>query len=334
MHDLVDELQRTRQVSDATYAAAVGALGEERVVEAVATAGYYTTLAMTMNAAGTPPPDDAPRLPARDGPVSTPVVLLHPLGVDHRFWDPVRAVLPEGLGPVVAPDLLGHGKAPLPRAGRAASRSSPTPSRTAAARTTPARCTWSGVSLGALVAQVVAARSPRRWSSASCWPTASRSTRSTMRSMWRERAAAGARRGPDAVVEPMETLWFSPASARTRSSEVADGSGAAAGRRTPRATRAPARRWPPPTPPPWSPPSRAAPSSPAGDDAPPFRRPRTGSRSSWPRRPTCLAQRWRPRDGDEHPAEFAGAARRLPGRDGHQDLSRRRPRSRTRRTAT
>ncbi len=62
---LVDELQRTRQVSDATYAAAVAEVGEVGVVEAVATAGYYTTLAMTMNAAGTPPPEGAPRLPDR-----------------------------------------------------------------------------------------------------------------------------------------------------------------------------------------------------------------------------------------------------------------------------
>jgi 4-carboxymuconolactone decarboxylase len=61
--ELVDELQRTRQVSDATYAAALAAVGEVGVVEAVATAGYYTTLAMTMNAAGTPPPEGAPRLP-------------------------------------------------------------------------------------------------------------------------------------------------------------------------------------------------------------------------------------------------------------------------------
>ena len=61
--ELVDELQRTRQVSDATYAAAVDVIGETGVVEAVATAGYYTTLAMTMNAAGTPPPEGAPRLP-------------------------------------------------------------------------------------------------------------------------------------------------------------------------------------------------------------------------------------------------------------------------------
>ena len=61
--DLVDELQRTRQVSDQTYAAAVGALGEDGVVEVVGITGYYTTLAMVMNAARTPPPADAPRLP-------------------------------------------------------------------------------------------------------------------------------------------------------------------------------------------------------------------------------------------------------------------------------
>lgn len=65
LHDLVDELQRTKQVCDATYAAAVEVLGEVRVVEAVATAGYYTTLAMVMNTACTPPPDAAPRLPPR-----------------------------------------------------------------------------------------------------------------------------------------------------------------------------------------------------------------------------------------------------------------------------
>lgn len=66
--DLVDELQRTGGVSDPVYGAAVGALGEERVVEAVGTAGYYTTLAMVMNVARTPPPPGAPRLPERPAP--------------------------------------------------------------------------------------------------------------------------------------------------------------------------------------------------------------------------------------------------------------------------
>lgn len=61
--DLVDELLHTKQVSEPAYAAALDALGEERVVELVATIGYYATLAMTMNVAGTPPPAGAPRLP-------------------------------------------------------------------------------------------------------------------------------------------------------------------------------------------------------------------------------------------------------------------------------
>ena len=60
--DLFDELQRTRAVSDATYARAVVELGEAGVVELVTTAGYYTTLAMVMNTARTPP-ENGPRLP-------------------------------------------------------------------------------------------------------------------------------------------------------------------------------------------------------------------------------------------------------------------------------
>ena len=54
--DLLDELHRTRGVSDGTYARAVAELGEGGVVELVATAGYYTTLAVVMNTAHTPAP--------------------------------------------------------------------------------------------------------------------------------------------------------------------------------------------------------------------------------------------------------------------------------------
>lgn len=63
--DLVDELLATREVSDAVYGAVIAELGEEKVVEVVGTAGYYTTLAMVMNVARTPPPAGAPRLPRR-----------------------------------------------------------------------------------------------------------------------------------------------------------------------------------------------------------------------------------------------------------------------------
>ena len=62
--DLVEELQKTHQVSNASYAAALDLLGEQRVVEVVGVTGYYTTLAMTMNLARTPAPS-GPRLPNR-----------------------------------------------------------------------------------------------------------------------------------------------------------------------------------------------------------------------------------------------------------------------------
>jgi 4-carboxymuconolactone decarboxylase len=58
VHDLFDELQRNRCVSDGTYARAVAALGEKGVVELVGIIGYYSTLAMIMNVARTPAPDD------------------------------------------------------------------------------------------------------------------------------------------------------------------------------------------------------------------------------------------------------------------------------------
>ena len=60
--DVLDELHRTREVSDATYARALAELGEVGVVEVVGAAGYYTTLAMVMNTARTPPPG-GPELP-------------------------------------------------------------------------------------------------------------------------------------------------------------------------------------------------------------------------------------------------------------------------------
>jgi 4-carboxymuconolactone decarboxylase len=60
--DLLDELHRTRQVSDETYARALAQLGDAGVIEVVGTAGYYTTLAMVMNVARTPVPG-GPSLP-------------------------------------------------------------------------------------------------------------------------------------------------------------------------------------------------------------------------------------------------------------------------------
>ena len=63
--DLLDELFRTRAVSDGVYARAVAELGDVVVVEVVATSGYYSTLAVVMQAARTPAPG-GPLLPELD----------------------------------------------------------------------------------------------------------------------------------------------------------------------------------------------------------------------------------------------------------------------------
>lgn len=52
-----DELNRLRSVSDATYADALARFGERGVVELTALVGYYTMVAMTLNAHEIPLPE-------------------------------------------------------------------------------------------------------------------------------------------------------------------------------------------------------------------------------------------------------------------------------------
>jgi 4-carboxymuconolactone decarboxylase len=54
VYDFATELQRNRGVSDATYRAAVEALGERGVVELVALVGYFALVSMVLNVAHTP----------------------------------------------------------------------------------------------------------------------------------------------------------------------------------------------------------------------------------------------------------------------------------------
>lgn len=67
VYDFCIELHRQKRVSDASYARALSLFGEKGVVDLMGINGYYTFLAMVMNAAQTvlPPPPDAshPDLP-------------------------------------------------------------------------------------------------------------------------------------------------------------------------------------------------------------------------------------------------------------------------------
>jgi 4-carboxymuconolactone decarboxylase len=55
VYEFCRALHRDRQVSDETFAAAKGALGEEMLVELIAISGYYTMMAMALNVSEVPP---------------------------------------------------------------------------------------------------------------------------------------------------------------------------------------------------------------------------------------------------------------------------------------
>jgi 4-carboxymuconolactone decarboxylase len=63
VHDFCRELLATHSVCDATYARAMDLLGEKGLVDLVGTVGYFISVCLVMNAAGTPAPEsDAPAL--------------------------------------------------------------------------------------------------------------------------------------------------------------------------------------------------------------------------------------------------------------------------------
>ncbi len=55
-YDFSIELHKNKRVSDATYARALAAFGEQGIVDLIGVNGYYSFLAMMMNVARTAPP--------------------------------------------------------------------------------------------------------------------------------------------------------------------------------------------------------------------------------------------------------------------------------------
>lgn len=64
--DVARQLLTNGRLGDSLYQEAVEAIGERSLVEVIGTVGYYTTLALIMNVALTPPPAGAPRLTLRE----------------------------------------------------------------------------------------------------------------------------------------------------------------------------------------------------------------------------------------------------------------------------
>lgn len=135
--------------------------------------------------------------------MSAPVVFLHPLGADARFWDPVRAEL--GSLMTVAFDLPGHGSAPPSPAGAGIDAYSAPVALQIAALGEPAHLV--GMSLGGLVAQQLGAAHPDLVASivlADTVPVYPEPFRQT----WRQRAKTARESGLSSLVAPMVEMWF------------------------------------------------------------------------------------------------------------------------------
>ncbi|GAA1904261.1 3-oxoadipate enol-lactonase [Nocardioides lentus] len=135
-----------------------------------------------------------------------PLLLLHPLGSAGSFWDDLAAGWTGG--PVVAPDLPGHGSAPLPDPDAGvAGIAEHVLSALDAAGTGPVDVV--GVSLGGLVAQHLAAHAAHRVARVVLVDTVDVYP-APMREMWAERAHLARTEGMAPLVEPTLEVWFTP----------------------------------------------------------------------------------------------------------------------------
>lgn len=147
----------------------------------------------------------------------TPLLLLHPLGSDGGFWQPLTGPLDR---PVLRPDLPGHGA------------STPPPVGAGVAAYTDAVVSGLdsdgvddvvavGISLGGLVAQDLAARHPHRVTGLVLVDTVA-TYPAPFRDTWPQRAAVARAEGMAPLANAMEEMWFGPDFRRAHPEIVAE----------------------------------------------------------------------------------------------------------------
>lgn len=135
----------------------------------------------------------------------TPLVLLHCLGVDHRFWDFAKPLAQDFT--LYRYDLPGHGISPVP--GRAYTIADLADQlATIMEKHAISRAHIGGISLGGLIAQDFAARYPERVDHLVLIDTTPRYT-DEMRHMWAERAGTARTKGVAVMVDALLAIWFS-----------------------------------------------------------------------------------------------------------------------------
>jgi 3-oxoadipate enol-lactonase len=149
---------------------------------------------------------DAPTIAVHRTGSGPPAVLLHCLGVDHRFWD-FAAGLADAFT-LLTYDLPGHGATPVP----AGPYDIADLSKQLAGlfrRHDLAHAHVVGISLGGLVAQHFAATWPGLVDRLVLIDTTPRYT-DELRRMWVERAATARTAGVAALVDGLLNIWFTP----------------------------------------------------------------------------------------------------------------------------
>lgn len=136
-----------------------------------------------------------------------PLVQLHCLGVDYRFWD-FAAPLASKFS-LMRYDLPGHGETPIPRFPYQISDLSAQLLDVLNSRGIK-RASIAGISLGGLIAQHFAAHHPERVDKLVLIDTTPRYT-DELRAMWVERAATARTEGVASMVPGLLKIWFSDA---------------------------------------------------------------------------------------------------------------------------
>src|SRR5690242_6109252 len=137
-----------------------------------------------------------------DGP---PLVLLHCLGVDHRFWDFATELGADFT--LLRYDLPGHGASAVPAAPYGIAELSAQLAGVLAANNV-ARAHVAGISLGGLIAQHFAATRPERVDRLILIDTTPRYS-DALRLMWVERATTARAAGVAPMVAALLAIWFS-----------------------------------------------------------------------------------------------------------------------------
>jgi 3-oxoadipate enol-lactonase len=139
---------------------------------------------------------------AGDGP---PLVLLHCLGVDHRFWDFATEL--GGAFTMLRYDLPGHGASAVPAASYGIADLSAQLAEILRAHGI-GRAHVAGISLGGLIAQHFAAHNPALVDRLILIDTTPRYT-DELRLMWDKRAAAARATGVAPLIDDLMKIWFS-----------------------------------------------------------------------------------------------------------------------------